>query len=202
MRNQKIPHEIIDRIILKLNDIHISTSLKRDYVSEKLCKNNNYSIDTESKNGHLDVVKFLYDKGANYTTNAMNYASKNGHLDIVKYLHKVGSECTNAIGYASENGHLEVVKFLYSIGKVCEPSVMNMAAKNGHIEVVKYLQSIGTDFYNTTVYSAITNGHLEVVKFLYTVKPEYYCKWVMELAEMHNRIEIVKWLRLHLDISI
>lgn len=193
----KMPYEIIDLILLKLNDIHVSISLKRDYVSEKIWKTNEYTINKASKNGHLDVVKFLYDKGANYTNDAIDLASSRGHLDVVKFLLNVGSEFTYAIDYACENGHLEVVKYLHSIGgKVCGPSAMDSAAENGHIEVVKYLDSIGCDFYNTTVYYATENGHLEVVKFLYTLNPEYYYQgWVMKIAREHNRIEIVDWLQ-------
>jgi len=45
----------------------------------------------------------------------MDYASRNGHLEVVKWLHFNRSErCTiYAMDWASENGHLGVVKWLH-----------------------------------------------------------------------------------------
>ena len=47
-------------------------------------------------------------------------ASSNGHLEIVKYLHENGADITAqnnyAIKYANLNGHLEIVKYLYKYG--------------------------------------------------------------------------------------
>ena len=74
-----------------------------------------------SKNGYLEVVKYLVEKGANIHAQhnyALDCASKNGHLDIVKYLVEAGAdicEYTNyALYLASTNGHLEIVKYLRS----------------------------------------------------------------------------------------
>ena len=47
---------------------------------------------------------------------ALRWASKNGHLEVVKYLveNKANIHAQNdeALRLASENGHLEVVKYL------------------------------------------------------------------------------------------
>ena len=51
---------------------------------------------------------------------AVIWASRNGHLDVVKFLVSVGSDIhamdSEAIIYTSSNGHLDVVKFLCSKG--------------------------------------------------------------------------------------
>jgi hypothetical protein len=73
----------------------------------------------------------------------MNLASRNGHLEVVKYLHSIGKECTtSAMDWASKNGHLEVVKYIHSIGKGCTVLAMDWSSRNGHLDVVEYLHSI------------------------------------------------------------
>lgn len=44
----KLPYDIIDMILLKLDNVHISIELKRDYVSKKLCELHDYDIDHAS----------------------------------------------------------------------------------------------------------------------------------------------------------
>ena len=45
-----------------------------------------------AKNGHLDVVRYLVERGADVHADddeAMRWASRNGHLEVVKYLESV-----------------------------------------------------------------------------------------------------------------
>lgn len=104
-----LPYEIIDYILIYTNDVDLCIQLKRFYPLIKL----NYTIDKASKNGHLDVVKYLHSINKDCTVDAMDFASKNGHLDVVKYLHSINKDCTvEAVNWASMNGHLDVVKYL------------------------------------------------------------------------------------------
>ena len=101
-----LPYEIIDHILIFTKNVDLCIQLKRFYPLVKL----NYSIDESSKNGHLEVVKYLHYIGKNCTTYAMDYASMNGHIEVVKYLHSIGKDFTRyAMNWASETGHLEVV---------------------------------------------------------------------------------------------
>ena len=73
--------------------------------------------------GHLEVVNFLIDSGANIST-------VNGvHL--------------TALQIAAEKGHAEVVKTLYEAGAVPDQTALHHAAANNKLEVVKYLLQIG-----------------------------------------------------------
>ena len=49
--------------------------------------------------------------------NALCWASEDGHLDIVKYLveHGANIHFNNALSWALEYGHLDVVKYLVNI---------------------------------------------------------------------------------------
>ncbi len=47
-----------------------------------------------SENGHLEVVKYLVEQGANihaYAAFALRWAFRNGHIEIVKYLEEQGA---------------------------------------------------------------------------------------------------------------
>ena len=73
--------------------------------------------------GHVDVVNFLIDNGANIST-------VNGvHL--------------TALQIAAEKGHVEVVKTLFEAGAVPDQTALHHAAANNKLEVVKYLLQIG-----------------------------------------------------------
>lgn len=82
-----------------------------------------------TKNGRLEMVKFLVDKGANVNHGAINgtaplmLAATNGHLDVVKFLVDKGAD-VNAKDHkggtplmaAAREGHLDMVKFLVEKG--------------------------------------------------------------------------------------
>jgi hypothetical protein len=82
-----------------------------------------------TKNGHLEVVKYLISfPGINPSADdnfAIKLASINGHLSVVKYLIGLSEEYkidpaaddNYAVIKASERGHLDVVKYLMSLPK-------------------------------------------------------------------------------------
>ena len=84
-------------------------------------------MNEECKNGNIEVVKYLFEKGVPIDANAIMFASMYGHLEILKYLFEKGAPIDEwAIYYASLNGasaiyhaldrsHLEIVKYLVSV---------------------------------------------------------------------------------------
>jgi len=103
------------------------------------------SLIEASENGHLEIVKYLLENGADvnqqveiegsgyeyedeeesiaYSYTALMDASENGHLEVVKYLIQNGADvntkdfkgCT-ALAQASDKGHIEIVKLLIKNG--------------------------------------------------------------------------------------
>ena len=145
-----------------------------------------------ARNGHLEMVQFLYtagcdlDKANNNGSTAGIWAAQNGHLEVVQFLHRAGCDLDKAnnngstVGiWAAQNGHLEVVQFLHRAG--CDFDKANnsgwtagmLAAWNGHLEVVQFLHRAGCDFDkagndgNTAGMFAAGHGHSEVVQFLH-----------------------------------
>ncbi len=129
--------------------------------------------------GHLEVVKFLVENGANVNNNvaysagnskkdtALISASANGHLEVVKYLVENGASVNNgphnALAMAAEEGHLAVVRYLVSQGADVKIKLYSVVG-NGHFEVAKYLISQGADI-RGALQGAIARGDLGFVKY-------------------------------------
>ena len=114
-----------------------------------------------AQNGHLEVVRFLVESGAN---------KDQGTAD----------DGATPLYIAAQNGHLEVVRFLLESGANKDQGTADdgatplyIAAQNGHLEVVRFLVQSGankdqctTDNGVTPLFIADVNGHLEVVRCL------------------------------------
>jgi ankyrin repeat protein len=131
----------------------------------------NTPLTIASHHGHLDIVTFLMDHGANISarTNtgmtSLMFASWKGHLDIVEFLVNRGAKVNDirsdggqtSLMFASEYGHLEVVKFLVENKKdpanvdlktKYNKTALDLARKQGKTEVVEYLEKYMKDIEN------------------------------------------------------
>ncbi|WP_242218456.1 ankyrin repeat domain-containing protein [Bacillus cereus group sp. BfR-BA-01380] len=116
-----------------------------------------------AKNGHLEIVKYLIEKGIDidarggtFDASALNLAAGAGHLGIVKYLIEVGTELDvslakrNPLFGAIYGGHKEVVEFLVEKGidisiRYTGERINNMGAYEyarefGQTEIAEYLK--------------------------------------------------------------
>jgi ankyrin repeat protein len=179
----KLPYEIIDKILIKLNNALLAIELKRLYAAKKICMNGQYLISRYcEEKPNLEMIKILHSIGYEPCIFSLYVACTNGHLEIVKFLHSVGTstECLR-IDLASENGHLEVVKFLHSVGVKYTNNVMEKPIENGNYELVKYLQSIGAKYtdnhrYIDAAWKAEKNSHAEFVRWLHNQDHKDYHK--------------------------
>jgi len=125
-------------------------------------------------NGHLDVVKWLFDMGAEEDIRVktecgcewtpMFVACCHGDLALAKWLFKVGAtediRTKDTDGWcpmfvACSNGHLDVIKWLFAVGAAddiytgCTAGVtpMSISCTNGGLEVATWLvlQGVGTN---------------------------------------------------------
>ena len=132
---------------------------------------NNFSI----KNNNLGLLQYLIEN--NFITNdeALIYASSNGHLDVVKYLvdhgANVNADDDEALIWASKNGHLDVVEYLVDNGanvNAEDDYALRLASENGHTDIVKYLVDHGANIHtrdDEALRWASEYGHLDIVAF-------------------------------------
>jgi len=99
--------------------------------------------------GHLELVKYAVQNGANIRIDndyPLKWSSENGHLDTVKYLVENGADVnadnSEALWRASSNGHMEIVKFLVENGvdKEYYYYAVKIAYRYGETKIAKYLQ--------------------------------------------------------------
>jgi hypothetical protein len=100
--------------------------------------------------GHLEVVKYLVEKGVDVNTQssaALRFASQYGKLEVVKYLLENGADIHSrndeALILASQNGHLDVVRYLVENGADVHAqtdAALSWAVEFGYLEVENYLK--------------------------------------------------------------
>ncbi len=104
-----------------------------------------------AKEGSVKGVSMMLSKGADIHAQndlALMWASLKGHLEVVKYLTEHGADDVHndlALRLASEKGHLEVVKYLVEHGAdvhALDDAALRWASQYGHLDVVKYLENI------------------------------------------------------------
>jgi ankyrin repeat protein len=176
-------------------------------------KNVNIRVDYENAlrwaatYGHLEVVKYLVQNGANVNNNsALRWAAYNGHLEIVKFLLENGANVhawnDSALRSAAENGHLEIVEFLVQNGANVHAnnnSALRWAAIYGHLEVVKFLLEDVANVHalkDSALRFAAEHGHLEVVKYLVQngANVNAYDDFALLYAAQNGHLEIVEYL--------
>jgi len=163
-----------------------------------LFKNNrlnyNEAMIIAAKNGHIDIVKLMLEKGTTNYNEAMIIAAKNGHIDIVKLMLEKGTTNYNeAMINAAKNGHIDIVKLMLEKGAKNYDWTMINAAKNGHIDIVKLLLEYGATDYDWTMINAAGNGHIDIVKLMLEKGATDY-DWTMINAAKNGHIDIVKLL--------
>ncbi|MFN7098048.1 MAG: ankyrin repeat domain-containing protein, partial [Gammaproteobacteria bacterium] len=144
-----------------------------------------------ARNGHLEIVKLLLDKGADvkeknsYGETILYLVAGNDHLEMVNLLLTKGADVnekneygSTALHGAAAKGQLEIVKLLLEKGADVKEkddkgnTALHFAARNGHLEIVKLLLDKGADVKekdndgNTALYRAVEQGHLNIVQYL------------------------------------
>jgi hypothetical protein len=109
-------------------------------------------------NGHLDIVRYLHQKGADLTEQEIYYAASCGFLDILTYVHQNGVDLTGKIAgqamqSAVKHDHPDVLKYIYQNSRdVTEEDwggVLRKAEGYRHFAILDYLDQNGVDLKQT-----------------------------------------------------
>jgi ankyrin repeat protein len=150
-------------------------------------------LNEAADHGHIEIVKYLLDRGADIETPSVGgwspllSAAESGHSDIVKLLLDRGAirdkrtEDEFTALYAScQKGHINTVRLLLDRGGRAELNVGNkhawmpvhVAAFNGHTEIVQLLIESGCDIHGasnigqTPLHLSSKKGHVGVMQLL------------------------------------
>ncbi|KAJ3095246.1 hypothetical protein HDU97_007132 [Phlyctochytrium planicorne] len=182
------------------------------------------AMEMATRNGHMDVVKYLYENpecplldGAVCSENfellkylhgrprsratkaAMDRAAEMGRLDMVQFLHFNRTEgCTKAaMDKALANRHFDIARFLSQHRKegfTPKPYKMDYAAKEGQLEHVKLLHEIGQSCTTAAMDEAAGRGFLDIVKYLHENSRVGCTNIAMDHAAANGHLEVVKFL--------
>ncbi|TIA01739.1 hypothetical protein D6C82_03433 [Aureobasidium pullulans] len=147
---------------------------------------------------------------------ALRAASENGHLEVVHFLVDRGADIEliwsgTALRAASENGHLEVVQFLLDRGADVNSGYrtfpLHAALGRAHTEVCMLLLKRGADTrvrddqYGTALHAAVRFGDLAIVKG-FLKRGAHNTEWglhgAVEAAVMTDRFDMLETLLLHI----
>ena len=167
-----------------------------------------------SKNGHFEVVKFLFEEldkrkiSEKISINsAFQWACHNGHQDIIEYLYNNkkkddGLDIIQSLELCCAKGHLSILEFiinkldtkLYNMSRL-----ITIASKNDQLNIIEYLISLGVDFKannNAALISAAKNGSLRIVKYLINLGANFRDLSDLPLRSAYERghIDIVEYL--------
>jgi len=123
--------------------------------------------------GHLDVVRFLFDRSDPDVRGLIEESCRYGSLDIVRYLISKEGVGTSSFGsgleLASQNGHSSIVELLLSKGADVHSgsdAALFGAVERKHFEIAKLLVEHGATINHETLQSAISNNDLCMVRYL------------------------------------
>lgn len=190
------------------------------------------SIDTmfaAARNGHLDVVKWLYSEFSvklgmemfwmyeeedDKYFSVLDAAAVGGHLDVVKYLHEICQEAAgdeeHQDGADTGDESMRSADSVFSDSENswaekptrpgCTTAAMDGAAANGHMEVVQWLhQNRNEGCTMDAMNAAAANGHLDMVKWLLEHTKVGCTMKAMDGAARGGHLEVVKWRHEHTD---
>lgn len=166
--------------------------------------NDHRGLESASKYGHLEIVKYLFSKTGHhpFVKHSFLLAVLYKHLEIVKYFVSQGVDiqlyAETIISYASTNGDLPMIKYFISQGLKMDEALIE-AIKCGHFQLVQYLVQQGVDIHQhdeLALCLATMYGHLDMVRFLVSQGANFHYneEKALRLASKKGYYLIVKYL--------
>lgn len=97
-----------------------------------------------AKNGHVNILQYMHNKGYGISSRAFKYASMNGHIDVLRFAKRNNYSLNNDVWeFAAANNRVDVLQFAVDNDYVFNDKVWTFAARHGHIDVLRFAVSNG-----------------------------------------------------------
>jgi len=176
------------------------------------CENPRHLLPEVARNGHTDVVEFLWIHNASgHVMEAVEEAAGQGHMDVLKMFHRHnlrwGREPKER---AAACGQLEALQFLVKYDLTLPSNVQELhhengwmeaclwhAAKEGHVHVLEWLVGFGREIDVHMCVFAARKGRINVLEWILDrghrdllLEPD-----VLQCAQHFDQTDVVAWLR-------
>lgn len=150
------------------------------YLHENGCPWNNTVVLQSVLNNHFDCVQYAREQGLDWHKDTMTIAEK-GHLEMLKYVVDRGCVCEERATYfAARAGHIECLKYLLSVYCPVNSRALLAILENGHLTCLQVL--IDDDYFPFNVswpQKAAYRGRFHMVRYLH----ERGCPWDLRTAD-------------------
>ena len=99
-----------------------------------------YGLYGACQGGHIDIIRFMIEKGADDWNGGLNNACQSGHIDIVKLMIEKGANHPNwGLFHACIGGHIDTVQLIIKKGGNCWSWGLDGACRNGNMDIIKLM---------------------------------------------------------------
>lgn len=151
--------------------------------------------------GDRTLVGYLLDRGATYTTQAIDRAASLGRLDLVAELLDAGIPIgPEAANLAAASGNLALLELLIDRGATYGPRAMSMALTHNQVAIAEYLAALGVQPEDNLIEDVVDDapGDLtDALDFLRGAGQAPDISHDVQGAILGDRIQILEWLRVN-----
>ena len=126
----------------KIGDFYTESTLS--WALERCSEEKKRFCEQMTRNGNVELVKFLRGKGCPWDEMTCWRAAEYGHLECLKYAHE--NECPwdeETCSFAARGGHLECLKYARENGCPWDKETCYFAVAKGQLECLKYAHKKG-----------------------------------------------------------
>jgi hypothetical protein len=174
------------------NRLNVLEWIGRNGLVQKSDLNDWRIAEKAAKNGNLEIVKWLFNKG--FSKGAVcSKAAKRGRLDIVQWTFANGAYLTEAgLVSAAKKGHLKIIKWAHKQNCISS-NVICAAIDAGQLEILEWMYSCRYPLEQFSVcLEAARKGHLHVLKW--AVRKKYHYDYWALLSASDNQPEVKQWV--------
>jgi hypothetical protein len=148
-------------------------------------------IPNQIRCGGLEALKYLKQRGVDWTPDACSFAASQGKLDVLIWAHENGAPWGMAVMQAIRVGHLDCLEYMLAQGAHVGQTVKNV----GTLDVLKYLwEHCDRELLSEQIYCfAVENLERGMVEYLVTNTTINKPPSLATLAVYAGDFEFAKW---------